>query len=99
VSEAPPDATAVDHCWSLSAVSDEQQIISGPPWHDPPRKAFNHHQEAASQVYSIGREESEMKPKWRLNRFWFWIQVPLYFVLSEYGRANQFARANSGDPK
>jgi hypothetical protein len=40
-----------------------------------------------------------MKPKWRLNRFWFWIQVPLYFVLSEYGRANQFARANSGDPK
>jgi hypothetical protein len=36
--------------------------------------------------------------KWRLNRFWFWIQVPLYFVLSEYGRANQFARANSGDP-
>jgi hypothetical protein len=30
-SEAPSGATAVEHCRSLSAVSDEQQIISGRP--------------------------------------------------------------------
>jgi hypothetical protein len=33
-SEAAPAATAVDHCRCLSAFSDEQQIISGRPWHD-----------------------------------------------------------------
>jgi hypothetical protein len=53
-SEAPPDATAVEYCQSLSAVSDEQQTISGHPCFIHRARAFKHHQEAALPASSWG---------------------------------------------